>query len=110
MDYNLLILNDIGEYQQAVSNIDSLLSRELRLKPQWTFTEDEKVILINLPEKYKWITRDKSGRLYIYKYKPRKAKEIWSDSSFYHSLQIFQNIFQSIQWSDEEPCEFRRYL
>ena len=65
-------------------------------------TEDEKVILRNLPKEYKWIARDKNGCLYVYASKPKKGITMWEDSSglpmfpFYH-------LFQFIKWEDKEP-------
>lgn len=87
--------------------INDLKGLNLKLAPQWTFTEDEKVILRNLSEEYKWIVRDKDGSVFVLKEKPQKGKAIWIGRGFYNP---FKTIFQSIQWSDEEPCEFRKYL
>lgn len=82
-------------------------------KERWKFTENEKVILRNLPEEYKWIVRDNlSNRIYIFVEKPYKERDKWtSDTGFnYLELRPFQHIFQCIQWSDTEPCEFRKYI
>ena len=82
-------------------------------EPRWAFTDDEKVILRNLPEKYKWIARDKIGNLTIYcDKKPHKNDiyENWVNSSDRYSAFLFNHLFQSIKWTDEEPCEFRKYL
>ena len=112
IDSKLLVVNDLGEYQQSILTIDDLLSYNLKLKPQWSFTEDEKAILRNLPEKYKWVVRDNSSKtLYVYENKPEKENdEIWCPRFRATSLFMFNHLFQSIQWSDDEPCEFREYL
>ena len=76
------------------------------------FTEDEKVILRNLPEKYKWIARDKYGYLQIAEIEPQKLEDeyvcynVWVCKHF----NIYDHLFKSIKWEDEEPCEFRKYL
>ena len=104
---------------QSETEINDLKSLNLRLAPQWTFTDDEKVILRNLPEQYKWIVRDyRDSLLYVCIAKPIKHKSIKNWVNFYtddtftsgHPLSPFNHLFQSIQWSDEEPCEFRKYL
>ncbi len=74
--------------------------------------EDEKVILRNLPEKYKWLVRDKTKNLFISQGKPLKHGTFWDTVNCHISYEIiiYKHLFQSIQWEDEEPCEFRRYL
>ena len=69
-------------------------------------TEDAKVILRNLPEKYKWIARDKNGFIYVFTHKPIKIIKStlseWDGLGF--TKLIFPHLFQFIQWEDEEPC------
>lgn len=84
---------------------------ELKLKPRWEFTEDEKTILRNINDKWKWIARDEIGGLFVYNAEPYKQESYWTNASNgYAIINIYKHLFQSIQWSDEEPCEFRRYL
>ena len=72
---------------------------ERKEKPK--LTEDEKVILRNVPKKFKWIARDIDGPLYIYASKPKKDQTIWYGCE---QLTIpFYHLFQFIQWEDEEP-------
>ncbi len=73
---------------------------ERKEKPQ--LTEDEKVILRNLPKEYKWITRDKNGTICVFNGKPYKHRFVW-DGQFMGVLALFQHLFQFIQWEDEEP-------
>lgn len=82
-------------------------------EPKWTFTEDEKVILRNMREECKYITRDKNNDLYLYKNKPIKNEgvNVWQNfSSFCERLTFYNHLFRSIKWEDEEPCEFRKYI
>ena len=90
--------------------INDLKGADLKLAPQWTFTEDEKVILRNLSEESNWVARDEHGNLLAFRLKPHKGKSLWIGRGFYYSLKTFEHIFKSIKWSDEEPCEFRKYL
>ena len=64
-------------------------------------TEDEKVILRNLPKEYKWIARDSSGMVYIFIEKPEKGQAIWY--GFGQPMIPFYHLFQFIKWEDEEP-------
>ena len=64
-------------------------------------TEDEKVILRNLPEKYKWIARDKDGLIFLYAKKPSKCEYSWGGCKYI--LLPLEHLFQFIQWEDDEP-------
>ena len=63
-------------------------------------TEDEKVILRNVPQYYKWIARDGNGVVCLYPDKPHKSKTIWDS---YGTLFPFHHLFKFIKWEDEEP-------
>ena len=73
-------------------------------------TEDEKVILRNLPKEYKWITRDSSGMVYIYTQRPTKLSCIWSEDSFGGLVIPFDHLFRFIKWEDEEPYSIEELL
>lgn len=84
-------------------------------KDKWQFTEDEKVILRNLPKEYKWITRDKNGELFVFSPKPKRDSfyGVWcvdSCAQDFYSLRVLKHLFQCIKWSDTEPCEFRKFI
>ena len=70
-------------------------------------TEDEKVILRNLPKEYKWIARDKNGCLYAYASKPKKGIIMWESDG---SMIPFDHLFQFIKWEDEEPYSIEELL
>lgn len=74
-------------------------------------TEDEKVILRNIDKKYKYIARDESQKLYLYKTKPIKSETIWRvcDEDYY-DFKLFEHLFQFINWEDEEPCLIKELL
>ena len=71
-------------------------------------TEDEKVILRNVPQYYKWIARDGNGVVCLYPDKPHKSKNIWE--SYYSALFPFHHLFQFIKWEDEEPYSIEELL
>lgn len=65
-------------------------------------TEDEKAILRNMSEEYKYISRDSNVNLYIYADKPKKLNKVWSGNDDV-SFEMFNHLFQFIKWEDEEP-------
>ena len=71
-------------------------------------TKDEKVILRNLPKKYKWIARDSSGMVYIFIEKREKGQAIWY--GFGQPMIPFYHLFQFIKWEDEEPYSIEELL
>ena len=99
--------NVVANQYQSIVYKDEI---EPYTEPRWTFTDDEKVILRNLPEGYKWIARDKGSRLWVCSNKPHKEQESWANGVFWENLTVFYNLFQSIKWEDDEACEFRKYL
>lgn len=78
-----------------------------------TITEDEKAILRSLPKEYRFITRDKSGELYIYGDKPKKGYGgVWENgigNKVFH-LMMFNHLFQMVRWEDDEPWKFEDLL
>ena len=77
-------------------------------RKQPKLTEDEKVILRNLPKKYKWIARDKNGCLYAYASKPKKGIIMWESDGL--PMIPFDHLFQFIKWEDEEPYSIEELL
>ena len=81
------------------------------------FTEIERLILENTPKRFRYIVRHRNWDLVICRRKPRKYKpyceqDFW-DSRYDYSkdehidFDIFNHLFQSIKWEDEEPYKFR---
>ena len=103
-------------YKVGFDNGNWTLCPEWTLEPYtelcWTFTDDEKVILRNLPDEFKWIARDSDEYLAVFTAKPRKdcKYSVWLAPGNCLCLKEFNHIFQSIKWEDEEPCEFRNYI
>ena len=124
------IVGTIGEYDKINKGYGVLLDdggdlfcgeEDLQpyTEPRWTFTDDEKVILRNLPEEFKWIARDSNGQLCVYPEKPEKFDFSWSydlkNGNKHYDItiayvELFKHLFQSIKWEDTEACEFRKYL
>lgn len=81
---------------------------------------EEKVKIIKLPKlteadknavrylRYggmKYVARDKENWLFGYEKKPVRLETGWSqlNDAKYKSVEVFDNLFQFVQWTDEEP-------
>ena len=53
----------------------------------------------------KYVVRDDDGFLYGFKTKPYKIESCWivDDDDDDVALEVFDNLFQFVQWTDEEP-------
>jgi len=90
------------ELQLVVVN-ESVMNLEFIDVTPIQLSEDEKVILRNVPSDFKWITRDEDGALFLNKEEPIKRRDCWNYQQEQLDLSIFDHLFQQIQWSDKEP-------
>ena len=77
---------------------------ERKEKPK--LTEEERIILKNINEHFEYIARNEDNRLYLYEKKPRKIDYGWQmndDKAYFVDFYMYDNLFQFIQWGDEEP-------
>ena len=71
--------------------------------------EFRKFLLKDLMEMdYKYIVRDKDGRLYAYSCKPKKREKEWffdmhSGYDTYEDISLLSRIFTDIEWEDVNP-------
>lgn len=72
-------------------------------------TNVERIILENIRKEYKWIARNKEGYLFAYDEKPIKAKYSWNYKYDIYDFP-FDNLFQFIQWDDDEPYSIEELL
>ena len=82
--------------------ISNLMDCEVTIiQPKPTLTEDEKVILRNLPKEYKWIARDNSSKsIIVCVNKPTKIDGFIDGFGKMYNLP-FYSLFQFIKWEDE---------
>ena len=74
-------------------------------------TKAERVILENLPKKYKWIARDKDDDLYIFENEPYKSKFYWyGKHTTYIDIFVFNHLFQFIKWEDDNAYKIEDLL
>lgn len=92
------LISHIAEYEYTIIRTPQL-------------TEDEKVILKNLPEEYKWIARDGDGALYVHDDNPERFEgEYYNNWISSESVYIvYDNLFTFIKWEDE-PYEIKDLL
>ena len=106
----LYILN---EDRYSHLEVNDLVNKEIiKLPKKKEFNDDELCVLRNIDKKYKWIARDKSGSLCIFDEKPNKSGEMWNNviHSSFIELGCFNNLFNSINWEDEEPIRIDDYV
>ena len=73
---------------------------------------DEKVILRNLPEEFKYIARDSNTDIFIYKTKPTKKLSAWINTvtSSIAPFDLYNHLFQFVKWEDDEPYSIEELL
>jgi hypothetical protein len=89
----------------AFSTINDLIHDEGHYSDGWEETfrlsDDEKVILRNL--KGTWLARDKSHMLFVYSDKPYRKHTSWMSEKYYFNFDMFNHLFQMVQWTDDKP-------
>ena len=109
--YSRLSKDDMYVLSRLEINIIKRIKNIIKPKKK-EFTDDELCILRNIDKKYKWIARDESGSLCIFDEKPKKSEEMWDNvtHSDFIELGCFNNLFNSINWEDEEPIYIDDYV
>ena len=59
---------------------------------------------------YRFIVREKSDNIYIYKRKPKKGIGAWDSSTGMLNLNVFINLFPFIKWEDSAPTAIEDVL
>ena len=54
-----------------------------------------------------WIARDKSGSLYLFKIKPVKYQNVWSNLSSQSLIPLNNKLFLEVKWEDDEPTKVK---
>lgn len=73
----------------------------------------ELLILNNLDKKYKYITRDKNGDLYIFSKRPFKVKDggIWDcEDGHATAFVMYNHLFTHINYTDKEPIKIKELI
>lgn len=91
------------DFYKNKEEILKILLSEHKEKPK--LTDDEKAILRNIDNTFKYIARDEDGELFIFERKPIKSDYYWDCDVFNNclNLNVFNKLFKSIKWEDDEP-------
>ena len=102
------------KWKSALISVNAILDSEIiKLPKKKKFTDDELCILRNIDKEYKWITKDRTGEIWIYADKPKKEDKIWNWTKIcsFKSLEMIKNsLFREIKWEDEEPVYIDDYV
>lgn len=97
------------EFFNNAKTITETLLKEY--KESIKLTEDEKIILRNLPKEFKWIVRfDSFHMLMLSKDKPYKRKNNWFSNNGFTTLEPFGHLFKFIKYDDQEPYSIEKLL
>lgn len=102
-----LTKEEYDDISKHFDNKDYLLNE---YKKTIKLTHDEYIILKNIDEEYKWIARDISGNLYVYKNKPFKDGNVWGCVEGFVRIELFEHLFKFIKFLDEEPYNIKELL
>ena len=104
----------LEQWDYSSLSVNALVTSELiKLPKKKKFTDDELCILRNIDKEYKWITKDRTGEIWIYADKPKKEDKIWNWTKIcsFKSLEMIKNsLFTEIKWEDEEPVYIDDYV
>lgn len=91
------------------------------IKVKWLLSEYKESIKLSRLEhdvlkyllektQYRFIVREKSDNIYIYKRKPKKGIGAWDSSTGMLNLNVFINLFPFIKWEDSAPTAIEDVL
>ena len=104
----------LEQWNYSSLSINALATSEIiKLPKKKEFSQDELCILRNIDKEYKWITKDRSGDIWIYADKPKKEDKVWKwtkPCSFISLNMIKNSLFTEIKWEDEEPVCIDDYV
>ena len=98
------------DFYKNKEEILKILLSEHKEKPK--ITDDEKAILRNIDNTFKYIARDEDGELFVFERKPIKSDCYWDYEVLNNCLNLscFTKLFKSIKWEDEEPWNIKELL
>ena len=94
-----LQLNDLDDVEEVI-----------KLPKKKQFTDDELAIMRSLPKEYEWLSKDDTGDIYVFDKKPKNINGIWDSNGKLRDLDLFNHLFNSITWEDEEPVFIDDYV
>ena len=110
---NKLYRNDIfnvGLIESSLSLNETTETKVIKLPKKKEFTDDELCILRNIDKWYKWIARSRGNVIMLHNDKPYKDHNIWNSINCEAEINVFNHLFKSIKWEDEEPVFIDDYV
>lgn len=105
--------DNLEQWLHSIISLNSAAEFEIiKLPKKKEFTDDELCILKSIGKTWDWIARDKDGKLYLYHKKPVKRKDTkdkWVGSAWI-DFYMYDHLFNSITWEDEEPVSIDDYV
>ena len=100
-----------GDCSGCVGRFLKWLEEEAKLEKK-KFSNNELVIMKSISTNYNFIARDYNGDLYVYKSMPVKdnADSVWLDDTYCSEFCVFNSLFNSINWNDDEPVRVDDYV
>lgn len=91
---------------------DLLINDNYTIVPTVILNDIEKAILpMLLNNDFKYIVRDKDGRLFAYKYLPQKSTNFWMINDFEENNFILNNdLFNFIKWEDKNAVVIKSLI
>lgn len=87
---------------RLADNMDSSCKLIWERKPE--LSDAERVILENVDKEYKWMAKDRTGKIYIYKEKPVSSHGVWScEINKTATMYQFGDLFKMIDSEAWEP-------
>lgn len=92
------------EFCDITCNRSALQKRaeeECKEKPK--ISRSDRTFLDYIPDDYKYMARDKDGKLFTYKNRPQKRSETWLYDSWLFGIYKAKVRFPMVKWENEEP-------
>lgn len=103
----------LERWKESVVAFNYVINSDIiKLPKRKEFTDDELAIMRSISKDFKWMARDNNNSLYLYTIEPalNENETAWVTNDFMYSLRIYEHLFQSIQWKDEEPVFIDDYV
>lgn len=95
-----IMAEDLGKWYWEEEFIDHIATKYLGK----TASSTEQTILINLPQQFKYIARDKNNRIWLYTMLPVKNNTKWAHGGDVVEL-AFPHLFGFVRWEDSAAQE-----
>ena len=68
------------------------------------------ILKLAINKSCEYIARDSDGQLFVFMEKPHKGESFWKTDGYYYLLEMFNVLFQFVQWEDEKPTLIQSIL